>query len=410
MNLRYLPFTKWWHWILGLLLATGGLSMSAIAFLAQSPQENSCVSESKFDTASAIIYCATTTVNEQDPKSLSSSIRLANTVPPDNPLRSNADNLIERWSQSVIHLSDKAFHEGDINKAVEIAQDIPENHAAFGAASEQIKKWQSIWSQAEGIYTSAKTEVEDGSKNWYAALSKAKQLQKIENEYWANTKYYELVRHIQGAREDREKDESENKSTSSKPQNSVASEDTSELAQLKKARVLANSRKLDDMRSAVVEASMVISEPHAKEARKLVAETEKKIAVSEDSIYLDEAKNLAAKNDEISLKMAVNEAKLIGKERPLYKQANQQIAIWEKKISQLANQPVQASNVSLKAPNRNQIKVSSNKPTAKPQAKFDQKFEISNELKPILTNTNMEESIYPSIEKLEEMQLNYQSE
>lgn len=411
MNIRYLPFTRWWHWILGVLLATGGLGVGAVMFLAKSPQENNCISETNLDTASAVIYCATTTVDEQDPVKLSSSIRLVNTIPQDNPLRSNADNLIERWSREIMHLSQKAFDEGDINKAVEIAQEIPNNHHASEAASEQIKTWRSIWSQAESIHAAALTEIEDDSKNWYAALSKAKQLQTLENDYWANTKYYELVRHIQGAREDREKGDTEKKSISEKTQtdeNVSYNDKTEELAQLDKARKLANSGKLDDMRYALVEASMVISEPHVKDARKLITETEKKISTLEDSTYLEEAKKLASKSDEISLKMAVNEAKLIGQERPLYKQANQQIAIWEKKISQLAMQPTQASSVSFqKAPAiSNSKKASSNKAPTSLKAKL----EVQNELKPILDNSNIEESLYPSIEKLEEMQVNYRSE
>ncbi|RUT01831.1 hypothetical protein DSM106972_064540 [Dulcicalothrix desertica PCC 7102] len=413
MNIRYLPFTRWWHWILGILLATGGLGAGAVVFLAKSPQENNCVSETPLDTASAVIYCATTTVDEQDSAKLSSSIRLLNTIPQDNPLRSNADNLIERWSQSIMHLSQKAFNEGDINRAVELALIIPDNHSASQTASEQIKTWRSIWSQAESIHAAALAEIDDDSKNWYAALNKAKQLQTLENEYWASTKYYELVRHIQGARENREKGDIEKKSASEKLQtdnsdNIVYDDKSDESTQLNIARKLANSGKLDDMRSALVEASMVISEPYVKDARKLMTETENKIAVLEDSTYLEEAKKLASKNDEISLKMAVNEAKLIGKERPLYKEANQQIATWEKKILQLDNQAIQTNNVSFKkAPIISNAKKTS---TSKAPTSANAKFEVQNELKPILDNYNIKESLYPSIEKLEEMQMNYSGE
>ncbi|BAZ09442.1 hypothetical protein NIES4071_12500 [Calothrix sp. NIES-4071] len=405
MNIRYLPFTRWWHWILAIFLATGVLGVNAVIFLTKSPQESNCNSES-YETAAGVIYCATISVDEQDAAKLSEAIQLVNTIPQDSPLRSNADKLIERWSQAIMHLSQKAFHAGDINKAVEITQDIPDNHSSYQTASQQVKQWQSIWSQAEGIYNSALAEIEDGSKNWYAALNKAKQLQTLENDYWANTKYYELVRHIQGARENREKVEAEKveaeKLASQKAEideNSdyiVSSDKTDELAQLNKARALANSGKIDDMRAALVEASMVISEPNLKDARKLIAETEKKIAVVEDSSYLEEAKKLAAKNDEISLKMAVNEAKLIGKDRPLYKQANQHVAIWDKKISRLTTQPVQ----SMQATNK---KVGSNKAAINVNAAV----KVQNELQPVLDNSNIAESIYQSIEKLEEAQINY---
>ncbi|MBF2062907.1 MAG: hypothetical protein IGS39_00500 [Calothrix sp. C42_A2020_038] len=424
MNIRYLPLTRWWHWIVCILLVTGGLGVSAVTFLVKSPQENSCASEADSDTAAAAIYCATTSVDDQDADKLSRAIQLVNTIPKDDPLRSNADNLIERWSQAIIHLSQKAFHEGDLRKAVEMAKEIPPNHPYHQIKSKHIQKWQSIWSQAEDIYKAALSEIEDSnSKNWYNALSKAKQLKTLDNEHWANSKYYELIRHIQSLREQDERRENEVKADQS--QKEEASSDNSDnlnmaslsdsmedSTQLAKARAMANSGKIDDMRAALVEASVIISEPHRQAARKLMTEIEQKIAVLEDSSYLEEAKKLAKKNDEISLKMAINEASLIGRDRPLYKQANQYIATWNNKISLLAVQPVKsittiASKQSSKTPENRITKIAKapkipQNPKNQSQTSSEASFYFHNELKPVLTNQIKEPF---SLEQLEKMQI-----
>lgn len=342
MSVRYLKPIKWWHWIVGIFLLTGGVSVSALSDLTQSPQPSNCLAELQSkDSVSATIYCATATVDEQNPDKLSRAIELVNAIPKDNPLRANGDTLIERWSQALMYLSEKAFHEGDLAKAIETAELIPANISLHESARGQIKKWQSIWSQAEKIYNTAETKIkENETKNWYAALSTARQLRTLDSEYWANTKYQELVHNIQDIREEKEKAEKaehEAQLAASNSNRDSTDTQTDDFAQLKKARALANSGKLEDMRAAVIEASVIIAEPHYQDARKLMTNIEDKIAVLEDSTYLQNAKKIASKNDEISLQMAINEAGLIAQDRPLYKQAAAQIATWNKLRSQIAS-------------------------------------------------------------------------
>ena len=209
MSVRYLKPIKWWHWIVGVFLLTGGVSANALSYLTQSPQPSNCLAELESgDSVSATIYCASASVDEQNPDKLSRAIKLVNAIPQDNPLRANGDKLIEGWSQALMYLSEKAFHEGDLRTAIETAELIPANISLHESARGQIKKWQSIWSQAEEIYKNAEAKMKENEpKNWYAALSTARGLRTLENEYWANTRYQELVHNIQSLREDKEKAE-----------------------------------------------------------------------------------------------------------------------------------------------------------------------------------------------------------
>ncbi|MFM6311627.1 MAG: chromosome segregation ATPase, partial [Dolichospermum sp.] len=68
---------------------------------------------------------------------------------------------------------------------------------------EQIAKWQSIWSKAEGIYQEAEQELRQ--RRWQSAFMLTAKLLRVSNKYWANTKYEQLNDIIVTAREDGDK-------------------------------------------------------------------------------------------------------------------------------------------------------------------------------------------------------------
>ncbi|MFM6281184.1 MAG: chromosome segregation ATPase, partial [Dolichospermum sp.] len=63
--------------------------------------------------------------------------------------------------------------------------------------------WQSIWSKAEGIYQEAEKELRQ--RHWQSAFMLSARLLRVNNKYWANTKYEQLNDIIVTAREDGDK-------------------------------------------------------------------------------------------------------------------------------------------------------------------------------------------------------------
>jgi hypothetical protein len=389
MNIQYLKLTKWWQGVAGIFLLTSAIAFGAFVHLTRSPEVANCQSSSQVEGAGAIIYCATTIANEEDSGKLSQAIQLVNSIPKDNPLYESADKLVEKWSQALLNLGEKRFHEGDLNQAIKIVEAIPNHLSLYESAKKQSEEWKAIWSQAEEIYQTVQAKIDRPNQGrvWYAAFNEAKQLKSLNNQYWASTKYQELLHSIQSAKEESEKENNGNKlakaETKEDANNSSAFDSrqlTEDQVQLEKALSLANSGKIDDMRAALVEASMVISDEHHQEAEKLMQSLENKIAASEDSNYLENAKKFALKNDTISLEMAINEVSLIGKERPLYKQANQQMALWKQKKSILEAQEnrlvaVSNSNNSKKISNINPVIT-----TIKKSNPFPAKVQVSKQL------------------------------
>ncbi len=397
MNIQYLKLTKWWQGVAGIFLLTSAIAFGAFVHLTRSPDVANCQSSSQVEGAGAIIYCATIIANEEDSGKLSQAIRLVNSIPKDNPLRGSADKLLEKWSQSLLNLGEKTFHEGDLNQAIKIVEAIPNHLSLYESTKKQTEEWKDIWSQAEEIYQTVQAKINQKNQGrvWYAAFSEAKQLKSLNNQYWASTKYQELLHSIQSAKEESEKENNGNKlakAETKEDSNNSPTFDSRQLTedkiQLEKARNLANSGKIEDMRSALVEASMVISKEHYQEADKLMQNLENKIATSEDNNYLENAKKFALKNDTISLEMAINEVSLIGKERPLYKQANQQMALWKQRKSLLETQEnrliaASNSNISKTSNNINPVVATAKKTNSVP-AKIQASKQLPQRQKPVI--------------------------
>ncbi|NJR14669.1 MAG: hypothetical protein HC785_02485 [Calothrix sp. CSU_2_0] len=90
MNTEYLKLTKWWQGVAGIFLLTSAVGVGAFSVLTRSPDVANCQSSSQLqDGAGAIIYCATTIVDEQDSDKLAQAIRLVDSISKDNPLRGN---------------------------------------------------------------------------------------------------------------------------------------------------------------------------------------------------------------------------------------------------------------------------------------------------------------------------------
>lgn len=331
-----------------MLSIPSGVGVWALIQLLQLPELPDCLSEFlSMDSAASVFYCATTIANEQDADKLYKAIVLINTLRTDDPQRPMGDRLIEQWSQTILNLGEIAFQQGDLDKAVDMVKQIPVNVPAHKLADNRIKQWKSIWSKAEAIYETAAAKMDEDSRdNWYLALSKAKELLKVGNDYWATTKYQELVHEIQDIKEKKEEwnklaEDSRKAETTKEPETInqwELDQQTQDLAQLKKARILASSGKIEDMRDAINGASMIVSGRYYQEAQKLIATTNRQIEIADDRSSLKQAQQLASTNDVVSLQMAINEARLIANERPLYKEANEQIAKWTDKMSKLQAQ------------------------------------------------------------------------
>lgn len=285
------------------------------------------------------IYCAQLAANKQTAEDLLQAIALVEALPDDHPLRPEINRNIEQWSLDILKIGEQKFQAGQLKEAIDIARQIPNKVEAYNLVDKQIERWQSIWKKAEDIYNQVEQHLRQS--NWTQGFREAVKLSYVENQYWATTRYNELSKKIQQARED--------------------------SAKLDKAYELKRTGRIDDFLAAIKEAEKITPESYAyKEAQDLIAECGKKLleiaenrldkgnwqgvlevankippsvkleAEKADLIDLSQAASTAASGTSTDLERAIASAQNLRPDRPLYAKAQQFIDRWKREIQDVA--------------------------------------------------------------------------
>ncbi|MFM6270608.1 MAG: chromosome segregation ATPase, partial [Dolichospermum sp.] len=187
-----------------LTLIPGTVGFLAISMLFKLPSAPNCPQIFwPLASASVRVHCAQLAASKQTVNDLLQAIALVKQLPENHPLRGEINRFLEQWSRDILQLADETFQSGDLQGAIATARQIPADLEASKLVEEQIEKWQSIWSKAEGIYQEAEKELRQ--RHWQSAFMLSARLLRVNNKYWANTKYEQLNNIIVTAREDGDK-------------------------------------------------------------------------------------------------------------------------------------------------------------------------------------------------------------
>jgi hypothetical protein len=335
----------WRFWITVSIILPGSAVLWASTQLLWLPDLPNCWVLSWSEASSSTrLYCARELGNRQTPEDLRQGIRLANGLDMDDPLRKEGDRLIDQLSATTLRLAEAAYQEGDLNGAVEIAQKIPRGIWTYRLASRNIRNWQATWKKAEGIYEKAEKQID--KRQWYMAMSLGRELLSLNNRYWEETKYPELMRSLQYAKESTEwqvstTDVQKLKHNST---NTLLSQHEQKInaeakAHLQKAQANAKSRDPEALRTSIAAAeSVMYGTPHYDAAQQLAAQLQQQVETLENQPRLDRANALAQKGDPTSLQAAIEEANQINWGSDLYEEANEQIDQWRTQINQAETQ------------------------------------------------------------------------
>jgi hypothetical protein len=331
---------NWMFWLAMLTLIPGGIGFLAMAMLLKLPSAPNCPKIFWPLASSQVrLHCAQLAASKQTVADLLQAIGLVKQLPQDHPLRGEADRFLEKWSKDVLALADESFQAGNIDEAIATARKIPNDVAAYKLVEEQVTKWQSIWSKAEGIYKDAEAELRQ--QHWQSAFMLSSRLLRVDNKHWTTTKYEQLNRLIALAREDGEK--------------------------LAKAKNLADSGVIDNLLRAIKLAESITQESYVYEkaqesipafGRKMLDLAQKKLdqrdadaalnivrqipqntrlqTEIEDFISLGEAQRSAWIGTIPGLETAISQAQQIDASRPVYNKAQGLIARWQLEIEDVA--------------------------------------------------------------------------
>lgn len=345
-----------WIWVGLAFGVTGVASVRAVQFLLEVSELPDCwtlyLSQ---HSASAQLYCAETIASKRTIEDLQRAISLVNQLSSEDALREKGDYLLNQWSLELLSLGEIAFQEGNLDRAVKAAQTIPVRSRSFQTAEERIRTWERVWEQAEAIYQEADTKISE--RQWSQVMSIARKLLSLENNFWATTKYRELMEQLEIAQGD--KNQSPNSATTKQPQLKQSAsatnpaetylarlkreEDATIATRLDKAYALARSGSLADLRSAVSEAQQILyNTARFDEVRQAIQTWEQQIETLEDRPYLEQAIALAQRGDAASLQAAIDAAYQIYVGRALYPEARQYIDRWTDQMYKLQSQALEA--------------------------------------------------------------------
>lgn len=112
------------------------------------------------------------------------------------------------------------------------------------------------------------------------------------------------------------------------------------LAQIERARLLAQGGTIEALQTAIAAASQVrSSNPRWQEAQTEIQKWQNATQTIVDRPVLDQAEQFAAAGDVNSLQTAINQASQVTPGRSLYREAQQKIEQWTRQIQQMQDQP-----------------------------------------------------------------------
>ncbi|MFN4270441.1 MAG: hypothetical protein ACK4HN_08200 [Thermosynechococcus sp.] len=330
-----LPWLQHWQVAAGLSLLTSvGISGLSLWLLLRQPTTPGNCDFVLWPLASASfrLYCAQQAAERHTLEDLLHAIDLIDDLPPDHPLAPEINRRLEAWSDQVLALADVAFHEGQLNRAIAFARQIPRHVQAYAKVEERIQRWQEIWQEGESIYRRAEAALKN--LEWREAFQISLQLQFVDCRYWAQAQFGAFnERIIRAQREDRQLDEARALMAQGGADNLAAAIEivrriptTSDI--YPGAWRLLNELGEQLLASAV--AALNRYDPQeAQRIARLIPSDVKSARSAEDVLKLATAEEFAQAGMGQDIDRAIAQARTITAERPLYFEAQQAIRRWQ---------------------------------------------------------------------------------
>jgi tetratricopeptide (TPR) repeat protein len=199
--LRLSFIRSWVFWAIITLGISGGLVYLAVGLLVNPQAVPNCPEIFvPMSSPSLRVYCGQLAASKQTLKDLVAALNLVKDIAPNDPTRSYVDSNVQRWSLAILRLAEATYQEGNYDEAVNAAKKVPANVPASKIVSKRLGQWQETW--AKGVALDRETRALLNSSKWVNAYSVAVKLTRLNNRYWATTKYQELADLVQIAKAD----------------------------------------------------------------------------------------------------------------------------------------------------------------------------------------------------------------
>lgn len=217
------------------------------------------------------------------------------TIPEKSPLHKVAQDLKPRIGKRLMTLAENAADRGDFDESLKIANKIPDGIKV----KQDLDDFIALVSAQSKAQKGDLIEIED-------AISQAERIP-------AGRPLYNRAQRLAARWKAEARD----------------------IAQLNRAKDLARAGDPSGLQAAIAEASNISSSnPKFKEAREFIDQNTSKLQSDQDQTLLNQAISMAAGGDIASLQTAIDIARQISANRPLYSQAQAQIKTWTAALKQ----------------------------------------------------------------------------
>jgi hypothetical protein len=202
--LRLSFIRSWVFWAIITLGISGGLVYLALGLLLNPKAVPNCPEIFvPMSSASLRVYCGQLAASKQTLKDLGTAIDLVKDIAPNDPTRAYVDSNVQRWALAILRLAEASYQEGNYDDAVNAAKKVPTNVPAYKIVAKRLGQWQETWTKAVALDKETRALLR--SSKWVNAYSVAVKLTRLNNNYWATTKYQELADLVQIAKADSSK-------------------------------------------------------------------------------------------------------------------------------------------------------------------------------------------------------------
>ncbi|MEG4618963.1 hypothetical protein [Microcoleus sp. M2_D2] len=186
-----------WQWQLiwlSLLVGFGVTGAAAFLWLLTMPPPPNCQQLSPLAADGERLYCAQQAAKSGKLEQLESAMALVQAWPKEHPLYSQGQHLIGEWSKAILGFARAKIERGDLKGALEIVAKIPKTSPSYPEVEEAVTAWEKNWQEGQKLYDTALAALksEDLRKAWDYAQA----LFKLENIFWSQKRYNELIGQI----------------------------------------------------------------------------------------------------------------------------------------------------------------------------------------------------------------------
>lgn len=164
------------------LLASGGIGIGALILLFSVPPSPNCEQISPLAADSERLYCADQATREGKLDQLTAALAVVKNWPQDHPLASQANQLTDKWSGSILAIAQQKLDQGQLREAVSIARQVPQSSSVYSEAQTTVTAWESNWDQGQKIASDVQTALKQ--QEWRQASEQLQLLTELNNEYW----------------------------------------------------------------------------------------------------------------------------------------------------------------------------------------------------------------------------------